>query len=298
MADKTFGVKVSEELNDRVKQMVEASGISTKEWFEKAVALTETNAIKQGATDYQQDLSELEVHTTRIYELISNMVQRSVYIKDHAVKELDDKLQQKESIIGEYQEKTKSAIEEAKAARELLKGVEQEKNELSKQLEDQRVTNENNQLLIHEYKEKNDTLSGLVAKYQGYAEENEQLKEQFSTEREQLQSQVKEISIQNDGQQDELKELKQQLQLLKDNHTIELERISEKKDFEREKALLEVEKEQQKKFLDENEKYNDKINRMYVEMNEMRKEYEYKIEQQKQEHDKLKQPINKNQQKS
>ena len=49
MADKTFGVKVSEELNDRVKDLIEASGITAKEWFEKAVSMTELHAIKQGS---------------------------------------------------------------------------------------------------------------------------------------------------------------------------------------------------------------------------------------------------------
>lgn len=44
-------------------------------------------------------------------------------------------------------------------------------------------TLDNNQALINEYKEKNDTLSGLVTKYQGYAEENEALKVEFSSEK-------------------------------------------------------------------------------------------------------------------
>lgn len=77
--------------------MIDSSGISAKEWFEKAVSLTEINVIKQGAVDYNQDLSELGVHTTRIYELVSNMIQRSIYIKDHAVKEYADKVGQKEA---------------------------------------------------------------------------------------------------------------------------------------------------------------------------------------------------------
>ena len=38
-------------------------------------------------------------------------------------------------------------------------------------------------LLIAEYKDKNDSLTGLVAKYQGYAEENEQLKVAFAEEK-------------------------------------------------------------------------------------------------------------------
>ena len=278
MADKTFGVKVSEELHEKVKNMIENSGDSAKEWFEKAIAISELQSIKQGATDYNQDLNELEVHTARIYELVSNMVQRSIYIKDHAVKEISDKLEQKESIIVEYQEKAKVAVEELKQANESIKELAQEKIELSKQLESQQSAVENNQLLIHEYKEKNDTLNGLVSKYQSYADENEKLKEQFVSEKERLQSQMKEISIQNDDQQDEIKELKNQLQSLKNNHGIELERLVEKTDYEKDKALLGIEKEYQQKLLQANEDYNNKIKEMYENLDSIRKEYERKIE--------------------
>ncbi|MDD1504870.1 hypothetical protein PVA17_19205 [Lysinibacillus sp. CNPSo 3705] len=55
--------------------------------------------MKEGSNDYKQDLTELEHHTTRIYELVVNMVQRSVYLKDHAVKEIADILEGKDSII-------------------------------------------------------------------------------------------------------------------------------------------------------------------------------------------------------
>ena len=157
MADKTFGVKVSEELHEKVREMIENSGDSVKDWFEKAVALTEIQNIKQGATDYSQDLNELEIHTARIYELVSNMVQRSVYLKESAVKEVTDRLEKKESIISEYKEKANAAVEELKLVKESLKALKQEKEDLSKQLENQQSTNENNQLLINEYKEKNDT---------------------------------------------------------------------------------------------------------------------------------------------
>ena len=100
------------------------------------------------------------------------MVQRSLYIKDHAVKEVTDKLDQKEAIIGEYQEKAKVAIEELKQAQDSIKELKQEKEESLKQLEESRSTNENNQLLINEYKEKTDTLSSLVNGYKGYADES------------------------------------------------------------------------------------------------------------------------------
>lgn len=286
MADKTFGVKVSEELHDKVKQMIENSGDSAKDWFEKAVALSELQYVKQGATDYSQDLNELEVHTTRIYELISNMVQRSIYLKDSAVKEVADKLQKKEAIIGEYQERTKVAIEELKQSKESVKGFEKEKEEALKQLEELRSTNENNQLLINEYKKNTDNLSSLVSKYQAYADENEQLKEQFSYEREQLQSQIKEVTEQTDDQQDEIKDLKQQIESLQERHIVDVERLTEKKDYEKDKALLDLEREYQQKLLQSNEEYTNQIKELYKEMDNLRKEnenvrkeYERKLEQ-------------------
>lgn len=278
MADKTFGVKVSEELYDKVKLMIDGSGDTSKEWFEKAVALIEMNSIKEGATDYSQDLSELEVHTTRIYELISNMVQRSIYIKDHAVKEVVDKLEQKEKIISDYQEKTKSAVDEAQAMKEIVASLEKEKNDLLKQLEEQRSVNHNNQLLIDEYKEKNDTLNGLVTKYQSFAEENEKLKEEFSIEKAKLDSQVKEVMSQNDSQQEEIKELKSQIETTKTNHSLELDRLIDKKDLEKEKAIIDVERNFQDKLLKANEGYSEKINALYKEVSTVRKEYEGKIQ--------------------
>jgi chromosome segregation ATPase len=278
VADKTFGVKVSEELHDKVKAMIENSGDSAKEWFEKAVAVAEIQSVKQGATDYRQDLTELEVHTSRIYELISNMVQRSIYIKDHAVKEVADKLEQREAIIGEYQEKAKNALEESKSANEALKVMEQEKNELAKQLENFKATNENNQLLINEYKEKNDTLSGLVNKYQSFAEENEKLKAEYSKEREKFQSQVKEVMGQNADQQEEIKTLERQVESLHSNHAIELERVAERKDIEREKALLEVEREHQHKLTEANKEYTNTLKGLYEQLNDMRKSHEAQMD--------------------
>lgn len=277
MADKTFGVKVNEDLHDRVKVMIDSSGVSAKEWFEKAVSLTEMNAIKQGATDYSQDISELEIHTTRMYELVANMIQRSIYIKDHAIKEYADKLDQKESIISEYQNKSTAAIEEAKLSKQGADTLEKEKEVILKQLEEVRSVNLNNQLLIDEYKEKNDTLNGLVSKYQSFAEENEKLKDAFSEERELLHSQISEISTQAHDHQDEIKELKQQIESINHNKEIELERLTERKEYEKDKAVLESERNYQDKLLKANDVYNEKIRELYDEISIVRKEYEERI---------------------
>ena len=105
MADKTLGIKVTEEVYDKAKSVIEMSGLTAKDWLEKAVSLYELNSLKDGISgDFSNDLTELEIHTTRIYALISNMIARSTYLKDHAVKEVTDKLETKENIINEIQE--------------------------------------------------------------------------------------------------------------------------------------------------------------------------------------------------
>ena len=276
--DKTFGVKVSEELHEKVKMMIENSGDSAKEWFEKAVALSELQSIKQGATDYSQDLTELEVHTARIYELVSNMIQRSIYIKDHEVKEISDKLQQKESIIGEYQEKTKAAIEESRMANESLKALEQEKAAWLKQLEESRSTNENNQLLITEYKEKNDTLTGSVSEYKSYQEENEKLKAQLSQQKDQYQSQVDGMKINVSDKVEQINQLTRTNEQIQKDHAIELERVIEKAELDKEMALFEVKNEYRDKIIEINEVHNAKIQGLYDNIENLRKEYESKIE--------------------
>ena len=129
--DKTFGVRITDEMNEKIERM---SGGNKREWFEKLIALAESQSVRDFAPDYGSDLKEVEVHTARIFEAVSNMVQRAVYLKEDAVKEISDKLEQKESIIGEYQEKAKVAIEELKQAQEFIKVIEKEKDESVKQL--------------------------------------------------------------------------------------------------------------------------------------------------------------------
>jgi hypothetical protein len=71
------------------------------------------------------------IQRTRIYELVANIIQRSIYIKDHAVKEYVDKLEQKEAIISEYQNKAAAAVEDAKVSMQLAETLEKEKEDLS-----------------------------------------------------------------------------------------------------------------------------------------------------------------------
>lgn len=271
MADKTFGVKVSEEMYEKAKMVIESSGASSKDWFEKAVALYEMNSIKQGSSDYTQDLTELEHHTTRMYELIVNMIQRSVYLKDHAVKDISDKLESKEAIILDFQQQLAQLKEEMKLKNSAVTALEEQEKELKEKLKTNEITLENNQALIAEYKEKNDTLSGLVAKYQAYADENEQLKTDFSKERAALEERAFSAETKGNALQQELEDAQKTLSAEKQKFEDALQLSIERKNLEREKALVELERQQQAQLAKVNEQHNEQIQALYAEIAELRK---------------------------
>ena len=271
MADKTFGVKVSEEMYEKAKMVIDSSGVSSKEWFEKAVALYELNSIKQGSSDYTQDLSELEHHTTRMYELIVNMIQRSVYLKDHAVKDVTNKLESKETIITDLQLQVN-----------LLKGELTEKNEAAKTLEEQlkelegkfaanQIAIENNQALISEYKEKNDVLNGLVAQYKAFGDENEVLKEKINDVQTTLTARALKAEQEVDNLTKELGEAQSAIVRTKEQYENTLQMTMERKDLEREKALIEVERRYQDEVNQLNAAHNEEVRSLYNEVAELRR---------------------------
>jgi chromosome segregation ATPase len=285
MADKTFGVKVSEELYDKVKGMIDVSGVSSKEWFEKAVALTSVQNLKDGSGSYKQDLTELEIHTTRIYELVGNMINRAEYLKMDAVKELEGKLESKELIISELQTNVKKLTEDNHQFEQGIKKFETDKQELSEQVESFRSANDNNQSLIQEYKEKIDTLSGLVTKYQGYASENNELKTSHAAEKEQmkadfgekenrLNSSIEELKSTVRDQEILIEQLKAKLEQANEdfnaqfenqkvNFNNQLSQLTDKKELEKERAILDIERKYQDKLEQAHEQYNDKLSRLF-----------------------------------
>ncbi|MET3322406.1 UNVERIFIED_ORG: chromosome segregation ATPase [Peribacillus simplex] len=203
MADKTFDVKISDDLHNKVMRMINSSGVTSKEWFEKAVVLTEIHGLNIAVGDHNEYFSELEVHTTRIHELVANMIKREVYLKE----ELETKNEDIASIATSLEYNNKEIAELYKQIEEMrttnennqslngllsrlvaeqeiqlkdlkevigtkekvigsfaasLENSKMENAELHKQVDAMKVTNANNQSLIGEYKEKINSLSGLA----------------------------------------------------------------------------------------------------------------------------------------
>jgi chromosome segregation ATPase len=284
--EKTFGFKASDDDHSSFEEAFQLSGFTSKdEWMKSLISKERLDNIKEGHQEYKQDLNELQMHTSRIYELTANMIQRANYLQDAAVRGLDEKLASRDLTITELQNNVKTLKEQLSAAEEGFKQNEGEKTELSGQLEEMRAANSNNQDLIKEYKEKVDTLSSLVNEYKGYAAENVELKQAHTAEKEQMKTEFAEKESEMVSSIEKLKatardqaalieQLEAKLNKAVEDHKGELEnqkvnfnnqltQLTDRKELEKERAILKVEREYQAKLAALQEQYNEKITRLY-----------------------------------
>lgn len=275
--DTTISFRGSDELKEKVALLIENSGLTQKEWYEKAISLADMQMLKEGARDYSADLSELEMHTQRIYELIGNMVKRAGYEKDSVERKLDEVKASQNEVISEYQQKLKVEIELRQEAEEQTKTSIENEGKLSDQLFQLQKANTNNESLIEEYKGKIDTLSSLVAEYQAYATENKQLQADMRDLKEKNRSSIEEMKVTVKGVTGQLEQAKTELNTTEKEKDRALETLTDKLGFEKDKVLLEADKKHQADLTAASEKYNDKILELYESIEEMRRSNDNKV---------------------
>jgi hypothetical protein len=109
---------------------------------------------------------------------------------------------------------------------------------LKKQVAQFNEVMDRNKPLIQKYKDKNDTLAGIVTEYKGFKNENETIKTLLAV------SEARNIDLSNKitAKDVEINNLKEKLEAAALNAQNEVKKISEQMEFEKEKALLEQEK--------------------------------------------------------
>lgn len=277
--DETFGVKVPSDLKQKAQEIVKESGLTGKEWLEKALALMDISSIKDGMLEHKEDLNELELHTTRIYELVANMVKRSAYKKDAAVGEVLEKLESKEAQFI----KLKEQFDLLTTTNEIITKENKDKNEeLEKTqdlLEQHKKTEERNEELFEEYKEKIQTLSGLVAEYKKHQDENLVLTKEINELKDRNKSAIEELKGQIRDHQEEIEDLQENLEKTSKEHQTEIERLGERKDVENERAILSLTKEHQEALAKTNNEYTSKIKEFYEDREKLRASFEKSLEE-------------------
>lgn len=284
-AKSTFGIPTTEGNKTNFKEAYERSGFDRMEdWMKHLVNLERMKNLKEGKVDYTSDLNELEMHTSRIYELVANMITRSIHLKDEAVHNLQDQLGSKDQIIMKLQEEANTYKDKAK---ELTEQFEEQKAELEKAtstVSGLQRDKENNEILIEEYKKKVDKLSTIVSEYTQYKEENDQIKADFEKKREKLESALNEAVKSFEDEQTKNERLKSKLHTSEDKLTSKATEIEQlRKQAEAEKtlavnqAVVDTKAECQASTEALKKKYEEKIEKLNKQADELREKYDQRI---------------------
>jgi chromosome segregation ATPase len=263
MADTTWGVKVPEELKERLSKAMQDADLSGKEFVETLLQTYELNMVKQSQYVFSADIEELQALTGRINMIYVNLAERIETLTREKEAQFQVQIESKESVLRVFDSKNKELqqiIDEMKKQKDELGA---ENIELVKRIQELEEIGGTNKALVQEYKEKNDTLAGLLNEYKEYKTENDSLKEKMHTERQKLLH--AEDSLKETWKS--VRELTQKIEDMKSNHSEEMEKNLAKSELEKEKAILELRNEYQTKISSLHDHYSKEISTLQREYN-------------------------------
>ena len=263
----TWSVKLEEDTKQEIKDILEQDGQQAKELFKDMLGLYKLNRLKD-ISFLSADADELKTLTTRIINIYANAGERfDTLIKDRA-REHQEEQEHVKSIVDELNDLTAGQEQEIKALKEKLKEVQAERvnleTDLNTKVYQANQVNQKNEALIGEYKEKIDTLTGLVNEFKGFKDEVTALKQEREQQKEannELKGKLKEAEQQ---QEQTNKEILAQQQ----KHKEALESLKSKMVLECEKEALRVQKAQQDELQRVRDEYNTQLKELFSQLRE------------------------------
>jgi len=218
----TKGFKISEDFKEKLAMQIEAVGLQDNEWLEKAFQLMDSQLIKEHNPSFSKEISEIEFHSRKIYELFNHMIQQNEFLRQAAVDQLEKKLDEKDTIISNYLQKQSDSDKQVKLLEEDLKNIKQALEELEDEHKKMSTQNENIQDLIDSLKEKNQQYIEQLEDYQLTKEHSSTLEEALKNEQEKNDKVTKELKTQFEVNSELKRTYENTLEEIKDKHTVEI----------------------------------------------------------------------------
>lgn len=255
MPDITYSVKVSEQDQERLKTLVNESGLNNKDFFINLLSIYEIQKAKEITPILTADIEELETLTRRINSIFANASERINTLQRESTEERERQAETNQSTIALLQQRINGLEQDRLHDEERIQGfiddkeqAEQRASELQNRIKEFEQAATDKQLLIEEYKSKNDTLTSIVDEYKTASGENKKLRAENT-----------DFMRKIDGLETQVKSLNEKSEEQAAKHAVELERLKDTLKLEHEKAMLELERQHQKELQDGQELYNDKV---------------------------------------
>lgn len=272
MGDATWGVKVSDELKDRIQNIIRDENTSSKDFIESLVSMYELNKVKYGDNLLKEEIEELESLTRRINSIFINTNSKVKTLVNDNQNRFDSVMESKLSLIDTLQENLIQIKNENEDIKSLNQELVNSKSELTKRVNELTEGNNNIKTLNEEYKSKIDTMAGIVEEYRSYKENYVKLEHKIQ----ELSRRNVEVEIQLKDKLKEAIEVNKVLQVNEENHKVEIEKlntaaleklqaIKEKTELESDRKLLEADKKHQLEIQKLHDEYNIKVKELLAE---------------------------------
>lgn len=238
MADNNnpFAVRMETDDKEKLLELIQESGKSSKEFMGILMGAYELNKVKIDIPEVAEDINHLEALSNQINTIYVNMAQRIQTIDAAKALQFDKDMEIYKSKIESLKTENQRLNIDKEAMETTLEESFNISDELKKQVKQLSEIADSNKALILEYKEKNDTLTGLVTEYNAFKNENEAFKSLLAD------SQARNIELGNTikTKEIEVEGLETKLEAAAVEAQKEVTRFAELKEFEKERSLLEV----------------------------------------------------------
>lgn len=240
MAEKTgqvLQIRTNEELVAKFKQMSEELEVPYGSALELLLQSYDIGQLKAVVPDRAKEIEEVEIITRRFLEIYQNSVQLNRTAEESIREGFAKQLAARDELI----EKLKTEVDDSKSARTASVSALQEMEREVISLRESSVTEKD---LLQNYKERVESLSGLLTEYQSFKDENINLKKEIAA-----------IQVTCDKYAKEIEKANQELERIKEQRQIELEKLENKHSA----MVNELKAEYQEKINDVRESYNNRL---------------------------------------
>lgn len=270
-AKTTKAYKVSPELKEKLERLAAESGLETQEAFiENLASLYELQQLKAGnGSGYSKQIEELEYHIRRPLDLFIGMIKTEAAERLQLSQRHEEVNADRAAAIFAQEQEIADLKKEAKAKAEELALLTKENESQIKISEQLEVAARDKGLLVDQYREKVDTLSGLLNDYKAAAEENKELLTKITVLTTLTDKQA--VRVTNlEGDLVALDELRiEQLHQAEEKQAEALERLTDRKEVEKERELLALRTEYQGKLEKVNEDATLKLRDLYEQIRQL-----------------------------
>ena len=253
--DATWSVRMPEDMKEKISAMITESGLNAKDFISQIIQTYELNAVRKLQPVMDADIEELSLLTGRVHNLFINLCERVTSFQRQREEEFAVKLSERDGMLSVFNDKVRIQEQKLTQYDEEIAVLKKRYEDLCQQHAQTAEMCEAHKALVLEYREKNDTLTGLLGEYQEFKHRIETLKHTIEEEK----NLRHDTELKLREKERETGQLKILLEETEKAAEVQLQHRLESLNIEKEKETLALQKEHQKKLESAQQLYADKI---------------------------------------